>query len=280
MKNLSFDPVTHDPDFIDLKFPPSMRPMIIHSNGSKLLGTFFITNGVGPHPTVILLHGFPGNQVNFDVAHALQRAGFNILVFRYRGCWGSEGIYSFQNCIDDVNNVIDYLCKEKVVEQFRIDKNKIIIIGHSMGGFFGLMNCIKNKNINSVAALSVFNPGLISEYIKNNIEVKEKAIENLNTGIEFCSGTTAENLINEMLESAKNWNLLSYVRDLREKNILLIGSEFDTIAPSEFHHKPLAASLKLAKAEKLKEIILSTGHSFTDKRIELTRIIINWLLEI
>ena len=49
------------------------------------------------------------------------------------------------------------------------------------------MNCIKGENVSSAAAFSVFNPGLISEYIKNNIEVKEKAVEYLNMGVEFFS---------------------------------------------------------------------------------------------
>jgi hypothetical protein len=34
------------------------------------------------------LHGFPGNERNFDVAQALRRAGYAALVFHYRGSWG------------------------------------------------------------------------------------------------------------------------------------------------------------------------------------------------
>ncbi|MBN1637752.1 MAG: alpha/beta fold hydrolase [Ignavibacteriales bacterium] len=280
MKDLSFNPVIQDPNYIDLKFPPSMKPILIKSDDCKLLGTFFIANGINPHPTVILLHGFPGNQVNFDIAHAIQRAGFNVLIFRYRGCWGSEGKYSFKSCLYDIENTICFLRNEKVTEQFRVNSKKIILIGHSMGGFFGLMNCIKDKNISDVAALSVFNPGLISEYIKNNIQVREKAVENLKMGVEFCRDTSAESLIEEMLINSKEWNLLNYTQNLMDKNILLVGSEFDSIAPAEFHHKPLAAALKLAKVKNLDEMTLSTGHSFTDKRIKLTKIIIDWLLKI
>ena len=39
---------------------------------------------------VLLLHGFPGNEKNLDLAQDLRADGFNVLFFHYRGAWGSE----------------------------------------------------------------------------------------------------------------------------------------------------------------------------------------------
>ena len=81
-----------DPLEIDAAYPPDMHSLFIEN---RLLGLVFLANGRGPHPTVILLHGFPGNEKNLDVAHMLRRGGYNVLVFHYSGSWGSRGSYSF-----------------------------------------------------------------------------------------------------------------------------------------------------------------------------------------
>lgn len=57
-------------------------------------GLIYIASGAGPHPTVILLHGYPGNEKNLDLAQSLRREGWNVLFFHYRGAWGSEGEFS------------------------------------------------------------------------------------------------------------------------------------------------------------------------------------------
>ena len=46
--------------------------------------------------TVILLHGFPGNERNLDLAQAIRRSGWNAVFFHYRGAWGSGGVFSFE----------------------------------------------------------------------------------------------------------------------------------------------------------------------------------------
>ncbi|MCK5087321.1 MAG: alpha/beta hydrolase, partial [Melioribacteraceae bacterium] len=89
-----YNPVTQDPKFSDDDYPATMQPIIINNNGEKLLGTFFVAGGKGPHPTVLLLHGFPGNEVNYDLAHSLRRFGCNVVVFHYRGSWGSSGCFT------------------------------------------------------------------------------------------------------------------------------------------------------------------------------------------
>ena len=91
--NNNYDPVTQDPPQSDGKFPASVRTFVVDSHGSKLIGSILIAAGEGTHPTVIMLNGFPGNDTNTDIAHAIRRAGFNVVHFNYRGSWGSGGIF-------------------------------------------------------------------------------------------------------------------------------------------------------------------------------------------
>ncbi|MEO6228194.1 MAG: hypothetical protein ABIO61_10130 [Thermomonas sp.] len=76
-----------------------MQSMQIPSHGAKLNALMYVAAGAKPHPTVILLHGFPGNERNLDLAQDIRRAGWNVLYFNYRGAWGTPGDFSFANSI-------------------------------------------------------------------------------------------------------------------------------------------------------------------------------------
>jgi len=45
----------------------------IPSGDAMMVGRLFTPEGVGPHPTLLLLHGFPGAQQNHDLAIAHDR---------------------------------------------------------------------------------------------------------------------------------------------------------------------------------------------------------------
>jgi len=47
----------------------------------------------------------PGFEQNGDLGQTLRRSGWNVLIFHYRGAWGSGGTFSFANCLEDVQAV-------------------------------------------------------------------------------------------------------------------------------------------------------------------------------
>jgi hypothetical protein len=271
-----FDPVTEDAPN-DTKNPASMQPVSFESNGSKLLGTFFSASGEGLHPTVLLLHGFPGNEVNFDIAHAVRRMGFNVMVFHYRGCWGSKGDYLWLNLVEDVEEAIKFLKSNSTQEKYKVDSSKLVLIGHSMGGFAAMYNSIKHDAIVNVATLAGFNAGLFGEFIEGNAELIQYSASVMEPSMEYVECDSAITLLNEMIINKKEWNLLNHLEKLITKNLLIVSSKYDTIAPLEIHHKPLVGALKIAGAKNMREYILETGHSFSDSRIKLTRIVCEWL---
>jgi pimeloyl-ACP methyl ester carboxylesterase len=75
----------------DASHPATNTQLLISSHGSEMNALFLLASGDGPKPTLLLLHGLPGNERNFDLAQAIRRAGWNVLTFTYRGAWGSEG---------------------------------------------------------------------------------------------------------------------------------------------------------------------------------------------
>jgi hypothetical protein len=75
----------------DKDFPAAMEAPDIVSHNTRLNAVFYLASGAGPHPVALLLHGFPGNEQNMDLAYAIRRSGWNVLVPHYRGSWGSDG---------------------------------------------------------------------------------------------------------------------------------------------------------------------------------------------
>ena len=65
--------------------------------------------GAGAHPTLLLFHGFPGNEQNLDLAQAARRAGWHVLTLHYRGSWGSPGTFRFTQNPQDLHAVLTYL---------------------------------------------------------------------------------------------------------------------------------------------------------------------------
>lgn len=105
-------------------------------------------------PTVILLHGVKGNRTDM-VRHALalKAARFNLLLFDGRHHGMSEGNYVTYGGheVRDVEAAIDYLATKK-----RIDRNKVGLVGLSMGAAISLQTAAFHPEIKAVWADSPF----------------------------------------------------------------------------------------------------------------------------
>src|SRR4029079_16662293 len=124
--------VTTDPE-PDPANPPRMEAVWVPSGGVLMNGVLYIAGGAAPHPTVLLLHGFPGNEQNLDLARAIQRSGWNVLTLHYRGSWGSLGDYSISDCMEDGLAAVAWLRDPKIAVAPSIDPRRIVVVGHSLG---------------------------------------------------------------------------------------------------------------------------------------------------
>src|SRR5260370_9320480 len=103
---------TNDPR-ANPKIPSENLETIIASDGSRLMGMLLLASGAEMHPTVILLHGFPGYEQNMDLAQALRRDGWNVLAVPYRGPWGAGGTFTFTHCLQGVDAILPYVSKRR-----------------------------------------------------------------------------------------------------------------------------------------------------------------------
>src|SRR5262249_27801683 len=119
----------------DPTHPAANRQVLIPSGGVGMNALLLLAAGSGAKPTLLLLHGLPGNEQNLDLAQAVRRAGWNVLTMHYRGSWGSPGSFSIAGAVEDAGAAMAFLRQPENAAKYGIDPRRILIGGHSMGGF-------------------------------------------------------------------------------------------------------------------------------------------------
>ena len=161
---------------VGINFPQVNNPesIIIVRDGIKLQGKVFSTEGTGPFTTVILLHGFPGNEKDvLGLGKRFSEAGINALTFNYSGTFGSEGLYSFVNSQKDIKAAYDFLHKKSNVEKYKIDTAKIILGGYSYGGGMALTYAANHPEIKKIFSVAGTDHGeFMREYASDSDFVK------------------------------------------------------------------------------------------------------------
>jgi pimeloyl-ACP methyl ester carboxylesterase len=270
--------VTADPDPLDTAYPPSMRVVQIPSGGVHLNGVLYVAQGRGRHPTVVFLHGFPGDEKNLDLAQAVRRAGFNVLVFYYRGAWGSPGSYSYAHVLEDVRAVLAWLREPAHADSMRVDSGRLILVGHSLGGFAALYTAATNDRIAEVAAVAPVDLGRRGVAMRDSTEFA-KGAQRRGAQLGALRGTSGEALSREAVTHADEWSLERYVDVLAKKRILLLAAAHDQAATPSEVFEPLGAKLRAAGARGLTAMTLPTDHLFSSARIRLAQILVGWLCE-
>jgi pimeloyl-ACP methyl ester carboxylesterase len=253
-------------------------PEDLMSNGKRLNGIIYLAQGEGPHPTVLLLHGLPGNERNLDLAQILRRAGWNVVFFHYRGAWGSEGLFSFTNCVEDVGNVLRILRKPDMQKKLRMDAERIVLIGHSMGGATAILAAAKDPQITmviSIAGANVYTSvkqAMMNEGMARQFEGYVKNLLPLNVDPKgFASGIPEEQL--------EDINPETYLSCLSKKSLLIVSGSRDVVVPAKTQIEPLVNALKDQNPKDLTYEVIESDHSFSDRRIALARTILSWLNE-
>jgi pimeloyl-ACP methyl ester carboxylesterase len=255
----------------------SMETMQIPSHGSLMNALVYVAAGAGPHPAVILLHGFPGNERNLDLAQDMRRAGWDVLYFDYRGSWGSPGSFSFSHGIEDVASAMAYLRQPQNARRLRLDPSRIVLVGHSMGGFMTVQTASKDPAIKGIAMISAADLGDRFAQMQKQGS-RADAVKKMSTGLAAegmapLSGCTPDGLAQEVADHASAWAFHSMVGALKDRPAFVVTSD-DGLAPA---NDAFASALRQAGDTQVTRLHLSTDHAYSDQRTELSRALLQWL---
>jgi pimeloyl-ACP methyl ester carboxylesterase len=265
--------VFRDPP-VDTKAPAQTLPQAILSNGANLNAVLYTANGVGPHPTVLLLHGLPGNEQNIDLAQSMRRAGWNVLTIHYRGSWGGPGNFTFAHCLEDAGAAIHWLRDPAINEKLRIDPRRIAVIGHSMGGFVAAHTAAQTPEVLGAALISGVDLG--QAFGNGDPNHAASAVDdNVGTsaGLHILAGTTPSLLAQEARANTQTWRLARYASRLADRPLLVVTSD-DGLAPGS---DALADAVQVLGGENLVRVHFATDHSYSGCRVRLQIQVLKWL---
>jgi pimeloyl-ACP methyl ester carboxylesterase len=257
--------------------PAAMQQMMLPSHGSNLLGIFYLAAGAGPHPTALIFHGFPGYEQNLDIAQTLRAHGWNVLAMHYRGSWGVKGSFSFTHAAEDADTQVQFLLDPANTEKYRIDLHRIVVIGHSMGGYMAASAIAHNPQVAAAVLISAWN---ISRGFKNRrqpgeapVTVKEEAEAiGLDNNLAPLAGTTGLALAREIQDHRQALNFLNLAPAIAPRPVFVITAS-EGLAPSDH---ALAEAITKAGDTRVTERHWNTDHSYSGQRAELAEAILQW----
>jgi uncharacterized protein len=260
--------------------PPSMVSLAgVPSHGEKLLGVFYLAAGAGPHPTLILMHGFPGFEQNLDLAQAIRRAGWNVLAVHYRGSWGVKGNFSYAHAIEDADAEVAFVRDPANVAKYHIDPSKIVLLGHSMGGFMVASAAAHDPKVNGVVMISAWNIGGSFPPDEAGAATIEKAKKSMiaefsaDNDVAPLAGCTVESLVNEAYQHRAAWNFNDLASALASRPVLVLTAN-DGLGPDDH---AFVVALQKAGNTHVTETHFDTDHSYSGQRIALATAVLNWL---
>ncbi|MGQ9542637.1 MAG: alpha/beta hydrolase [Candidatus Bathyarchaeia archaeon] len=239
-----------------------LERLTFKSKGQKMLGVLYHPANVEKPSSVLILHGFPGIEKNYDLAYALCQNGLASMIFHYRGCWGSGGTYSFLGCLDDAVKAMEELTRREDV-----CGDNVAVVGHSFGGLVAIHLSAHTKKARATVAISPL------ANIEENLPIQSRKLI-FRRGIPFVKGLTMRRAMTEFDTIARSHDPITYVNEVSPSPILFIHGSDDDIVPPK-------CSLDLfRKAGEPKDLLIVRGvdHIFAGRRRAVINRIVRWIL--
>ncbi len=249
----------------DREHPASMAVLHVPSGGVEINGLAYLPGGAGPHPVLVICHGLPGNEKNLDLAQAVRRAGWAAVTFNYRGSWGSPGRFSFMGTLEDAAAVLAYLREPAHARELRIDASRIVIAGHSMGGWVAATTGARDRALAGTILVSAWDPAAPLS--------RERALELMTDNHEALAGVTPEDMAAEREAHVGEMALGATAAGLATRPLLVLSADDGLAAGTD----ALVAAVRARPGARVTARHVATDHGWSDRRIALESTVIRWL---
>jgi uncharacterized protein len=251
----------------DAAHPAKMTVIHIPTHGLLINGVVYQPSGAGPHPTIVLCHGLPGNEKNLDLAQALRRAGWNTVTFNYRGSWGSPGNFRFAQNLEDARAVLAFLRDPANVASLGVDTRRIVLLGHSMGGWVVAHTAAQDHALLGAILISASDMG------RAGTRPPDRLLRSMAGDMESLNGVTAESMAAELRDNAAAFRMENAAAGLAQIPLLAVTAD-DGLAPDA---AALLGAIAAKGGHQASVKHFATDHSYSDQRIALESEILNWL---
>ncbi len=231
----------------DAAHPARMAVLHIPSHGVAINGVAYLASGAGRHPSVVLLHGLPGNEKNLDLAQAIRRAG-----------WIGQ-------TLEDADAVLAYVRGNAA--SLQVDTGRLVIIGHSMGGWVAINTAAHDGALIGLVSISA---GDFARVGGAPGPIREKVMAD---NMEALAGVTAESMAQDVAAVGPAHPLPAAAGGLMATPYLALTSDDGLAADTD----ALVAAIRSRGGTKVTTLHVATDHSWSDHRIALETAIVGWL---
>lgn len=252
--------------------PASNFPFTIPVGTGAMNAMLYTASGDAPHPTVLLLHGFPGNEQNLDLAQAARRAGWNVLTMHYRGTWGSAGSFSFAGAAEDTRAALKFLREAGADQKNGIDPTRIAIVGHSMGGIMAADAAADDPTVMGLFLVDPWDMSADGKTIDTPAGTKAWHDEMV-VDQPALSGTDEATLAAELRSSVTRFDLTKRLTAYGNRPLDIISAERGGGPGNAIILKAVQRSTNPSATGET----WPTDHSFNDRRIALSERLVAWL---
>jgi pimeloyl-ACP methyl ester carboxylesterase len=235
--------------------------------GVRINGVAYLAAGAGPHPTLVLLHGLPGNEQNLDVAQAVRRAGWHVVTLHYRGSWGSPGAFRFAQTLEDARAALAHLRDPATARALGVDTARLVIGGHSMGGWVAAHAAAADPALRGAVLISAADMGRAGR------SPRAELVATMADNMESLAGVTAAGMADELARRGDDWTFDRAAAGLARVPLLVLTSD-DGLAPAA---RALADRVRAAGNARAAARHVATDHAWSDRRLTLAAAVVDWL---
>jgi pimeloyl-ACP methyl ester carboxylesterase len=254
----------------DSRNPARMEVLHIPTGGVKINGIAYLASGAGSHPTAVFFIGLPGNEKNLDLLQAVRRAGWNAITLYYRGSWGSPGVFRFAHCPQDAAATLSYLRTKPIAKALGIDTTRIVIVGHSMGGWVAVETAARDHHLAGVALISAAD---MSRDFPGDMP-HAQLVKFLSGLMESYAGVTSQQMADELEAHATEWRFDRAYGRMDHVPLLVITANDRYRAATD---DTLVSALRARGDRSITAVHIDTDHTYSDGRIALQAALIQWL---
>jgi pimeloyl-ACP methyl ester carboxylesterase len=250
----------------DAAHPAQMTVLHIPSHDVQINGIIYQPSGEGPHPTLIICHGLPGNEKFLDLAQAVRRAGWNALAFNYRGSWGSPGVFRLSQNIEDADAVLAYIRDPTNAKRLGIDTHRIVLVGHSMGGWVVVEAASHDHDLMGVIIISAADVGKLGDL------PRDRLLALMEDSQGPLAGVSPESMADDVRTLSK-LRFESAAAQLTQVPLLALTADDGLASDTD----ALVRAIQTQGGREVTPMHFSTDHSWSDHRIALECAILTWL---
>lgn len=256
-----------------------IKPVIFKNQNQELVGILHLPNHLKQDrktPGVVMFHGFTGNKTEahrlfVQVARRLCDAGFTVLRFDFRGSGDSDGEFEDMTLpgeVDDAKAALTFLTRQR-----RVDRDKIGVIGLSMGGRVATILASEDDRVKFAVLYSAALGPLRDRFLS---QMSKDKLEKLNSGeaVEILNGWYLKKSFFDTVDYLIPFNIMSSIRI----PMLIIHGDQDFLVPLEEAERGYGIINGLNDKNEL-YIVKGGDHTFSKKEhtIEVINKTLSWL---